>query len=54
MELLIVVIGLLILVSLLYRQKGDNTIDTLSNGFSWMFVFIITFILFYIFLSLVK
>ena len=53
MELLIVLIGLLVLVSLLFRRRGDNTIDTISNGFSWMFVFIITFILFYIILSII-
>ena len=33
MEIIILIIGLCLIIGLVVREKGDNTLDTLSKGF---------------------
>ena len=49
MDVIVIVLGLGLLVGLLVRKKGDNTMDTLSKGCGCLFVITILLILFYAF-----
>ena len=47
MEFIVLVLGLGLLVGLVVRKKGDNTMDTLSKGCGCIFVIIILLMIFY-------
>ena len=38
MEAIVVILGIGLLIGLLVRKKGDNTMDTLSKGCGCLFV----------------
>ena len=41
MEAIIVILGIGLIVGLIIRKKGDNTMDTLSKGCGCLFVILI-------------
>jgi vacuolar-type H+-ATPase subunit I/STV1 len=45
MEFLVVLLIVALLVGLIFRNKGDNTMDTLSKGCGWI-ILIVIFLLF--------
>ena len=47
MEFIVLVLGLGLLVGLVVRKKGDNTMDTLSKGCGCIVVIIILLMIFY-------
>ena len=47
MEGIVVLLGLGLLVGLLVRKKGDNTMETLSKGCGCLFLIAFLLILFY-------
>ena len=49
MEAIVLILGIGLIVGLIIRKKGDNTMDTLSKGCGCLFVIAILLILFYAF-----
>ena len=49
MEFIVLVLGFGLLVGLIVRRRGDNTMDTLSKGCGCIVIIIIILLLFYIY-----
>ena len=47
MEAIVVLLGIGLIVGLIIRKKGDNTMDTLSKGCGCLFLAVILLVIFF-------
>jgi hypothetical protein len=47
LEAIVVLLGIGLIVGLIIRKKGDNTMDTLSKGCGCLFVIVILLVIFF-------
>jgi hypothetical protein len=50
MELIVLVLGIALIIGLVIRNRGDNTMDTLSKGCGCLFILLIMLIVFIIYI----